>query len=76
MASDVLPGSPFAQGNANWIAVECESIEEMDRLFAAFSERGTVTMPLSDTFWGARFGMLTDQFGVRWMFNFTHPKKG
>lgn len=27
-------------------------------------------MPLQDMFWGARFGMLTDQFGVRWMINF------
>jgi uncharacterized glyoxalase superfamily protein PhnB len=28
-----------------------------------------------DTFWGARFGMLTDQFGINWMFNFDHPKQ-
>ncbi len=75
MASDVMPGSPFEPGNAHWITVECESIEEIDRLFAAFSESGAITMPLGDTFWGARFGMLTDQFGVRWMFNYTHPKK-
>jgi len=24
---------------------------------------------LADTFWGARFGTLTDAFGVQWMFN-------
>ena len=30
---------------------------------------GTVTMPLQDMFWGARFGMLKDTFGVQWMFN-------
>ena len=27
-------------------------------------------MPLQDTFWGARFGLITDQFDVNWMFNF------
>ena len=27
-------------------------------------------MPLQDTFWGAHFGMLTDRFGIQWMFNF------
>jgi PhnB protein len=27
-------------------------------------------MPLQDTFWGARFGMLVDRFGVSWMFNY------
>ena len=32
-------------------------------------------MPLQDAFWGARFGMLTDQFGVNWMFNFENPKQ-
>jgi PhnB protein len=26
-------------------------------------------MELQDTFWGARFGMLKDKFGVNWMFN-------
>jgi len=35
---------------------------------------GQVTMPLQDTFWGARFGMLTDAFAIRWMFN-CHLKK-
>jgi len=26
-------------------------------------------MPLEDTFWGARFGMLVDKFQINWMFN-------
>ncbi len=33
-------------------------------------------MQLQDAFWGARFGMLTDQFGINWMFNFEYPKQG
>ena len=41
----------------------------MQRAFDALSEGGSVTMPLQDTFWGARFGTLTDAFGIRWMFN-------
>jgi PhnB protein len=41
--------------------------------FAAFSDGGTVTMPLQDTFWGATFGMLQDQFGIKWMFNYDKP---
>ena len=31
-------------------------------------------MPVQDMFWGARFGMLTDKFGVHWMFNYEKPK--
>ena len=38
--------------------------------FAALSDGGTVTMPLQDTFWGATFGMLKDQYGVKWMCNY------
>ena len=29
---------------------------------------------LAAGFWGAYFGMLTDQFGVNWMFNYDSPK--
>ena len=42
---------------------------KMTNVFNALSQGGTVTMQLQDTFWGARFGMLTDRFGVNWMFN-------
>ena len=31
-------------------------------------------MPAADMFWGAYFGMVTDQFGVNWMFNHENPK--
>jgi PhnB protein len=73
MASDTMPG-PFQLGNNFSIAVECESMPEIDTLFTALGENGKVTMPLQDTNWGARFGMLTDQFGIRWMFNYELPK--
>jgi PhnB protein len=61
-------------GNNVQISVGFESQEEIDRTFAAISAGGTITMPLQDTFWGARFGMCTDKFGVSWMFNYDRPK--
>ena len=70
MASDTLPGMPFQQGNNFSICLECESQGEMDKTFNALSENGQVTLPLHDAFWGGRFGMLTDQFGISWMFSF------
>ena len=75
MASDTMPGMPFKQGNNFSICINCESPPELERLFSAVGEKGKVTMPLQDTFWGARFGMLTDQFGINWMFNFEKPKQ-
>ena len=72
MASDTMPGQglPYRQGTNFWIMVPCESTAEVDKLFAVLSENGRVTMPLQSTFWAARFGMLTDQFGIQWMLNF------
>ena len=74
MASDTMPGMPFQQGNNFAISVHCQSQDELERFFTALGDNGKVTMPLQDTFWGARFGMLTDQFGINWMFNFEKPK--
>ena len=70
MAADIKPGEPFRQGNNFSISLACESLEEMERLFAAFGKGGTVTEAIHDSFWGAKFGMLTDRFGVSWMFSF------
>lgn len=74
MASDCPPGVPLQQGNNFSININCESREELDKLFAALGEKGKVGMPAQDMFWGAYFGMVTDQFGVNWMFNYELPK--
>jgi len=42
---------------------------EADRVFHALSQGGTVTMPIQETFWARRFGMLVDRFGTPWMIN-------
>ena len=46
---------------------------EAERVFKALSENGTVRMPIQETFWAQRFGMLTDQFGTPWMVNCEKP---
>ena len=43
--------------------------DEAERYFNALSQGATITMPLSQTFWAIRFGMLVDRFGVSWMVN-------
>jgi PhnB protein len=75
MASDTLPDRPFQQGNNFSICLDCESQTEMEKVFGALSENGEITMPLHDAFWGGRFGMLADQFGISWMFSFRAADK-
>lgn len=73
-ASDDLSGSSPKLGDNFQIAIECESVEEIDRLFAALNQGGKVRLPLGNVPWGARFGMLTDKFGIQWLLNCYLPK--
>ena len=40
---------------------------EAERKFAALAEGGQVQMPMNQTFFAPRFGMVADRFGVSWM---------
>jgi PhnB protein len=51
------------------VALHIEEPAEAERAFNALAEKGTVTMPIQETFWAHRFGMLVDQFGTPWMVN-------
>ena len=68
MGSDA-PTGQFEKPQGFSMSVHVEKPSEAERVFGALSENGTVRMPLQQTAWAARFGMLTDQFGVPWMLN-------
>jgi len=53
------------------VAIAAADPAEAERVFKALSENPTVTMSMQQTFWSARFGMLTDQFSIPWMVNCT-----
>ncbi len=66
MASDgQCAGRPSFQGFA--LSVTARDEAEADRRFAALADGGQVQMPLTKTFFAARFGMVADRFGVSWM---------
>ena len=68
MGSDMPPGfgPPLTVGTNYSVSYSASSRDEADRVFAAISEGGQVTMELQDMFWGDYFGALTDRFGVNW----------
>ncbi|OOG22786.1 hypothetical protein B1C78_14005 [Thioalkalivibrio denitrificans] len=43
--------------------------ETADRMFAALLDGGEELMPLGETFFSPRFGMVSDRYGVSWMIN-------
>jgi PhnB protein len=68
MGSDAPPDR-FEKPQGASIAVHVEEAKEAERIFAALADNGRITMPLQQTFWSERFGMLVDQFGIPWMVN-------
>lgn len=68
MASD-CPPEQYEQPKGFSVLLGTDNPTEAERLFHALAENGTVQMPLQETFWAARFGMVVDQFGIPWMIN-------
>lgn len=68
MGADALPGRYQAPQGFE-IAFQTEQPAEADRVFEALAQNAQVQMPIQQTFWAARFGMLVDQFGIPWMVN-------
>jgi PhnB protein len=51
------------------VSIGLEDPAEAERIFKALAENGTVKMPLQETFWAQRFGMVIDRFDIPWMVN-------
>ena len=49
------------------LTLNATSNAEAEKLFGALGQGGKVTMPMSETFFAHRFGMVADKFGVNWM---------
>jgi len=74
MASDTMPGAdgptaPVNQGNNIAISIAAKNLEDGEKFFNNLSDGGIIKMPFEETFWGAKFGMFTDKFGINWMVN-------
>ena len=68
MASDCPPDS-YVKPQGFSVNLDFKSPAEAERVFNALAENGSVQMLLQQTFWAARFGMVTDRFGTPWMIN-------
>jgi PhnB protein len=49
------------------VTVNVKESAEAERIFTALADKGTVKMPLGETFFATKFGMCTDKFGTPWM---------
>lgn len=77
MGTDALEsmGQKLNVGDNFSLAIGTDSTEEADKIYAALSAGGNPSSPMKKEFWGAYFGMLTDQFGIQWMVNYDEQYK-
>ncbi len=74
MASDTMPGNPVIKGTNVHLSVAGTDSARLNEMFLKLSAGGTVNMKLEKQFWGDTFGMVTDKFGIHWMFNIAGTK--
>ena len=65
-------GNPKFEGVS--LAIGCNTVEEVERLWKGLSDGGKPIMPLAQTFFSPKFGMIADRFGLTWML-MAHPQK-
>lgn len=72
MGSDVPP-ERFQPMRSVYLSLSAGSTEEAERIYALLSDGGEIFMPMEETFFAFRFGMLRDKFGTSWMILHERP---
>jgi PhnB protein len=72
MGSDAPP-ERYEKPKGFSVSLVLDDTSEAERIFKTLSEGGSVQMPIQQTFWAARFGMLVDKFAIPWMINCNQP---
>jgi PhnB protein len=72
MGSDAPPDRYEAPKGFS-LSVGVKDPAEAERIFNALADGAKIEMPLQQTFWAAKFGMLVDRFGIPWMINCEQP---
>ncbi len=68
MASD-SPPEYYKPQQGFYVSLQLDDVKHADKIFQGLSENGKIEMPLGQTFWAERFGMVIDRFGIPWMVN-------
>lgn len=74
MGCDNPEGQTAATDSNISLAIGSNDPDGAEAMFNKMADGGNITMPMAQTFWAERFGMLTDKFGVNWMFNCDKPE--
>jgi PhnB protein len=73
LGADVHPES-YQRPQGFSVMLNIEDAAEAERIFNSLPQNGAGQMPLQETFWAMRFGMLVDQFRTPWTVNCGKPR--
>jgi PhnB protein len=66
MGSDVGTDR-FQPMRSVYLSLSLDSDAEAERVYALLKDGGEIFMPMAETFFASRFGMVRDRFGTSWM---------
>ena len=75
MGSDMVADKGLSKGNNISMAINCSSKEQIESFYDKLSAGGNKDHALEQTFWGATFGDITDQYGNHWLLNYEEKKQ-
>ena len=73
LGSDIPP-ERFQPMRSAYLSLIVNSVDEAERIYALLSDGGQIYMPMEETFFAFRFGMLRDKFGTSWMILHERPR--
>ena len=68
-AGDCPASTPYAGIHGVMVVLNFETVAQAERAFNGLAEDGKINMPIGESFWAKRFGMLIDKFGCPWGIN-------
>jgi PhnB protein len=74
LAGADAPPNLYRRPEGLCVSINVADPAQAERIFNALAEGGSVEMPIEETFWAARFGVLRDRFGIPWMVNCERPR--
>jgi len=71
--TDVFHDSATQQSNIT-LMLQIDNLDEINKVYSALKQDGSVEYELQKTFWGSYHAVLTDKFGVKWSMDFAVPR--
>lgn len=70
--ADAPPGR-YEKPHGYFLSLDIPDPLEAERIYRGLADGAKIEMPLAETFWAKKFGMLVDKFGIGWMVNCGKP---